>query len=209
MELTKHNLRLLIFEDVLHYHPECRGLIQPTLDAATAATTPVSDAGGGQPLPSRQHGTPGGGDIGSSNGSSRGRAASPSEALSSSSSSASLPPPPAGTASGSAATTGAGATVPPATTGATSNTTEAAPNAMAKNAAAAAGGNQDDNSSQGEAAWPPKVSHIENGAEAGWAGGGGGSDQDAPEATVMLSAVSVGDSGGDVAAPAAGLVTAL
>ncbi|CAM9116204.1 unnamed protein product [Ectocarpus sp. 13 AM-2016] len=209
VELTKHNLRLLIFEDVLHYHPECRGLIQPTLDAATAATTPVSDAGGGQTLPSRQHGIPGGGDIGSSNGSNRGRAASPSESLSTAS--APAPPPPAGAASGSAATAAAGATLPPSTTEATSNTTSAAPNAMAKNAAS--GGGLDDNSSQGEAAWPPKVSHIENGAAAGWAGGGGGggSDQDAPEATVMLStvSVSVGDSGGDVAAPAAGLVTAL
>lgn len=38
MELTKHNLRLLIFEDILHYHPECRSLIQSTLAAAAAAT---------------------------------------------------------------------------------------------------------------------------------------------------------------------------
>lgn len=47
VELTKHNLRLLIFEDVLHYHPDCKGLIQPTLDAATAATMPVPDGGSG------------------------------------------------------------------------------------------------------------------------------------------------------------------
>ena len=55
VELTKHNLRLLIFEDVLHYHPDCRGLIQPTLDAATAA---MPDGGGAQSQ--RPNGAPSG-----------------------------------------------------------------------------------------------------------------------------------------------------
>lgn len=42
VELTKHNLRLLIFEDVLHYHPECRGLIPPRHNAPTAPVTPAT-----------------------------------------------------------------------------------------------------------------------------------------------------------------------
>ncbi|CAM9416099.1 unnamed protein product [Ectocarpus sp. 13 AM-2016] len=37
VELTKHNLRSLILEDVLHFHPECEDLIQPTLAVAGAA----------------------------------------------------------------------------------------------------------------------------------------------------------------------------
>lgn len=38
VEMSKHKLRLSILEDVLHYHPDCKGLIQPTVDATTAAT---------------------------------------------------------------------------------------------------------------------------------------------------------------------------
>lgn len=61
MELTKHNLRLLIFEDVLHYHPDCKGLIQPTLDAATAAMPVSADGGGTQSQ--RSNGAPSGDDA--------------------------------------------------------------------------------------------------------------------------------------------------
>lgn len=45
VELTKHNLRLLIFEDVLHYHPECRSLIFPGHATTMAAAASSSDGG--------------------------------------------------------------------------------------------------------------------------------------------------------------------
>ena len=40
--MTKHNLRLLILEDILSYHSECRSLVQPDLATATAAMTPAT-----------------------------------------------------------------------------------------------------------------------------------------------------------------------
>lgn len=51
VEPTKHNLRLMVLEDVLHYHPEGKGLIEHSPDAATAMIAPVSAERGGARAP--------------------------------------------------------------------------------------------------------------------------------------------------------------
>lgn len=116
MELTKHNLRLLIFEDVLHYHPDCKGLIQPTLDAATAA---MPEGGGAQ----RPNGPP----SGDSNGAVASEAAGAGP----------LPQPPAAAGSGSGSKANASANSNVAANGG------GAMNASTTSASTAAAGDED------------------------------------------------------------------
>ncbi|CAM9203440.1 unnamed protein product [Scytosiphon promiscuus] len=193
VELTKHNLRLLIFEDVLHYHPDCKGLIQPTLDAATAATMPV---------PEGPEGGSGAQSSSSSSSSSRPNSMRVSSSMATATASgapASLPPP-------QAADPSAPAALPPVAPSST-----AAPATTATDASGA----EDDGSSHGESAWPPReaagpTAGLGAGPAAGWVGGGGSGDVE--EATVMLAAVSVGAgaggngsaSNGDVGGPEQG-----
>ena len=63
MELTKHNLRLLIFEDVLYYHAECRSLIQPSLASTTAPTTPAPPGQPNAPTPDAGNGITSSGPV--------------------------------------------------------------------------------------------------------------------------------------------------
>eukprot|EP00903_Cladosiphon_okamuranus_P012703 g11877.t1 len=171
VELTKHNLRLLIFEDVLHYHPDCKGLIQPTLDAATAA---IPDAGGVQPH------RPNGAHSGDGSGAMASEAAV----------AGSLPQPPAaGSGAGSRAM--ASANVAANCGGAMNESTISA-------ATAATGGEDSQEWPPREAPAPGSARRV--GAGPGWTGSGSGVngdvDVDADSATVMLAAVSVGASGG-------------
>ena len=52
VEPTKRNLRLMVLEDVLHYHPECKDLLQPPTGAATAMAVSVSAERGDARSPS-------------------------------------------------------------------------------------------------------------------------------------------------------------
>lgn len=79
VEPTKHNLRLMVLEDVLHYHPECKDLFEPPTDAATARAVRVSTERGDAEAPSSSTGSLTGIAISSSSSSSgSGRVASSS-----------------------------------------------------------------------------------------------------------------------------------
>lgn len=210
MELTKHNLRLLIFEDVLHYHPECRGLIPPRTNALAAAggtsSQPSSrpSSGSGYPILGNQ----------SSRASTGGRPRSRSSASTPRVSVSGSPPPPSSSTERLSSVGRHGARTP----------LPAPP--VAGTARLAIGGGADED---GSPAWPPvEAAGPSAGLAAGPAAGAAGwaGDGVADDAVVLAAAATVreakevgGQGGGLTAAnvsgtgvgpmPAAGLVTAV
>lgn len=170
VEPTKQNLRLMILEDVLYFHPECKGHIEPSRDATTAMMALSS-------IPA--------GSLTGVSGSSSGHMSSLKEAAAA----GSPIPPPAAKPSASAATTEELERV------VAEEGKERRHQAMQKAEATRVPIAANDDGSQKERAWPPEeTARLTSGAEArpGWAGD---SDDGGVEEAVVLTSVAVARSG--------------
>lgn len=190
MEPTKHNLRLMVMEDVLHYHPECKGLVEPSVDAATAMAVLVSAERGTARAPSSPTDSPTG--ISSS---SSGRVTPSSKEAPAA---GSLTPPPAAKSSTSKITMEDLKHViaedgqnrrQQAIENVEGSRVPITANARSVDSGAC---KDDDGGSQEEPAWPPK----ETERRPGWAWESGDGDFEEREVTVVLPSVAVGRSGG-------------